>query len=100
MNGKKGQNFFDNWTWFNDSDPTDGLVTYVDVQDGLNSSTPLGYINTAGHAIMKVDNSTNLALNVPRRSVRIFSNQTWQGGLIIMDAVHAPFGCATWPAFW
>jgi hypothetical protein len=32
-----------------------------------------------------------------RQSVRITTQATFTGGLVIMDAVHMPTGCATWP---
>ena len=35
-----------------------------------------------------------------RKSVRITTQFTYTGGLVVMDATHMPTGCATWPAFW
>jgi hypothetical protein len=35
-----------------------------------------------------------------RMSVRIHNNRVWTGGMVIMDAVHMPVGCGTWPAWW
>lgn len=35
-----------------------------------------------------------------RASVRIQTQFTFTGGLVIMDSVHMPTGCGTWPAFW
>jgi hypothetical protein len=35
-----------------------------------------------------------------RKSIRITTQKSFTGGLVIMDAVHMPTGCATWPAFW
>lgn len=35
-----------------------------------------------------------------RKSVRITTQFTYTGGLVLMDAVHMPAGCGTWPAFW
>lgn len=34
-----------------------------------------------------------------RKSVRITSQFTYTGGLVIMDSVHMPTGCGTWPSF-
>jgi hypothetical protein len=35
-----------------------------------------------------------------RQSIRITTQSQINGGLVIMDAVHMPTGCGTWPAFW
>ena len=51
--------------------------------------------NSAGHAIMKVDNTTSGVGNPTfgRPSIKIMSNETIPAGsLVIMDAVHMPFG--------
>ena len=32
-----------------------------------------------------------------RQSIRITTLSQWNGGLFIMDAVHMPTGCGTWP---
>lgn len=52
---------------------------------------------------MKVDNTTSGA-NDPtfgRPSIKIMSNATVPAGsLVIMDAIHMPFGCSVWPAYW
>ena len=47
---------------------------------------------------MRVDNTPQVSGN--RNSVRIQTQFTFNGGLIIMDSVHMPTGCGTWPAFW
>lgn len=35
-----------------------------------------------------------------RQSVRITTQYTYTGALLVMDSVHMPTGCGTWPAFW
>jgi hypothetical protein len=35
-----------------------------------------------------------------RQSVRITTQATFNGGIVILDALHMPTGCGTWPAFW
>lgn len=47
---------------------------------------------------MKVETTPKVSGN--RKSIRIQSKNTFTGGLLIMDAVHMPAGCGTWPAFW
>jgi hypothetical protein len=47
---------------------------------------------------MRVEDTQQVTGN--RKSVRIHSNYVFNGGLVIMDAVHMPYGCGTWPAFW
>ncbi len=55
-------------------------------------------INSAGNAIMRVETTPTISGN--RKSIRITSEYAYTGGLIVMDAVHMPTGCGTWPAFW
>jgi hypothetical protein len=47
---------------------------------------------------MRVDTTPQVSGN--RASVRIQTQYTFNGGLVIMDSVHMPTGCGTWPAFW
>lgn len=47
---------------------------------------------------MRVDNTSQVSGN--RNSVRIQTQYSFTGGLLIMDSVHMPTGCGTWPAFW
>lgn len=61
-------------------------------------SANLTSINGAGHAIMSVETTPTVAS--VRQSVRITTQFTYTGGLVIMDSVHMPTGCGTWPAFW
>lgn len=58
-------------------------------------SDNLTSINSAGNALMKVDTTQTITGN--RKSVRITTEKTWTGGLFIMDSVHMPAGCGTWP---
>lgn len=59
------------------------------------SSEKLAFVNGAGNAIIKVDNTTNGA-NDPtfgRPSVKILSTApVSEGSLVVMDALHVPFG--------
>ncbi|KAJ7903959.1 glycoside hydrolase family 16 protein [Mycena leptocephala] len=91
-----GANFFDEWSFWDTADPTHGLVNYLSEADAR--SAGLVSINSAGNAMMRVD--TTSLVESSRKSVRITTERTFTGGLLIMDAVHIPTGCATWPAFW
>lgn len=93
-----GANFFDPkyWNWWSWDDPTHGDVTYVDAGTAWNDG--LVSVNKEGRAIMKVE--TTQQVNRGRKSVRIHGNRVWTGGMVMMDAVHMPAGCGTWPAWW
>lgn len=57
----------------------------------------LAYVNSAGNAIIKVDNTTSGVGNSTfgRPSVKILSQATVsQGSLLLMDATHMPYGCS------
>ncbi|KAI5476026.1 hypothetical protein MNV49_000498 [Pseudohyphozyma bogoriensis] len=91
-----GETFFDEWTfWGNYDNLTGGSTDYV------SGTGDLAYVNSAGNAIMKVDNATEISNGSNRGSVRIETQETYGvGSLWIMDALHVPYGCSTWPAFW
>ncbi|KAH9964574.1 concanavalin A-like lectin/glucanase domain-containing protein [Russula dissimulans] len=91
-----GNNFFSGWNFFTGSDPTNGIVNYVDQPTAQSSN--LTSINEAGNAIMRVDTTPQVTGN--RNSVRIQTQFSFTGGLVIMDSVHMPTGCSVWPAFW
>ena len=60
------------------------------------TSQNLAYVNPAGQAIMRADNTTT----GNRKSVRISTQKTYTGGLFVIDLEHLPTGVGTWPAFW
>ncbi|KAF8213603.1 concanavalin A-like lectin/glucanase domain-containing protein [Mycena galopus ATCC 62051] len=91
-----GSTFFDGWDFWNEADPTHGAVDYLSQTDA--QAAGLVEINAAGNAVMSVETTPTVAS--VRKSIRITTQQSFTGGLIIMDAVHMPTGCATWPAFW
>ncbi|KLO18259.1 hypothetical protein SCHPADRAFT_845310 [Schizopora paradoxa] len=98
----QGANFFNNWNFYNGIDTNNtGNVLYQTKQQ----ATDLGLIglNSAGNTIIKVDNKTS-GVGDPtfgRPSVMMTSNyQLSSGNLLLFDAVHLPFGCSVWPAFW
>lgn len=97
-----GSTFFDRWTFYNGIDVnTTGNVLYQTREQAQQLN--LTMVNSAGNVIIKVDNTTS-GVNDPtfgRPSVKILSNDTLTAGsLMIMDAVHLPFGCSVWPAYW
>ncbi|KAH8920950.1 glycoside hydrolase family 16 protein [Atractiella rhizophila] len=96
----RGSSFFNGWVHDGPGDPTNGLVNYL---TDRNQATSLGLmgVNSAGNAFMKVDSTSNLGYGVKRNSIRIHTSQSFaRPSLIILDAVHLPFGCSVWPAFW
>ncbi|KAJ8584331.1 glycoside hydrolase family 16 protein [Rhizopogon salebrosus TDB-379] len=94
----QGQTFFDTFTFYTGSDPTNGLVTFVDQQTAFNSN--LAYVTTDNKVVMRGDNTTWLPSGVNRSSVRISSQAEYNMGLFILDLDMAPWGCGVWPAFW
>ncbi|KLO18258.1 hypothetical protein SCHPADRAFT_866908 [Schizopora paradoxa] len=98
----QGANFFNNWIFYNGTDTNNtGNVLYVTQEDAQNQG--LISLNSAGNTIIKVDNTTSGVgdMNFGRNSVYMFSDYEIQpGNLLLFDAVHLPFGCSVWPAFW
>ncbi|KAF4579471.1 hypothetical protein EYR40_000356 [Pleurotus pulmonarius] len=95
-----GSGFFDEWNFFGNADNlTSGDSFYLDRSAA--ASQKLAFVNDAGNAVIRVDNFTNVALNDKRNSIRVESKDLYDvGSLWIIDAVHIPFGCSVWPAFW
>ncbi|KAM6498133.1 glycoside hydrolase family 16 protein [Amanita muscaria] len=73
-----GQTFFDRWDFYDQSDPTNGHVTFLNKSAAF--SNGLAYVDPNGTVIMKGDDTTTLAQGVYRN--------------------RAPWGCGVWPAFW
>ncbi|KAL4253040.1 Glycosyl Hydrolase Family 16 [Abortiporus biennis] len=95
-----GTNFFNGWDWFGSWDNlTLGDVNWLSEADAMAQN--LAYINSAGNAIIKVDNTTNVPLNEKRNTVRITTTDFYSvGTLWLISLRHIPFGCSVWPAFW
>ncbi|THH29250.1 hypothetical protein EUX98_g4946 [Antrodiella citrinella] len=95
-----GQNFFNGWNFYGSWDNlTLGNVWWLNQTEA--TATQLAYINDAGRAVMKVDNTSTITVGENRNSIRIESTDFYDvGSLWIVDMVHMPFGCSVWPAFW
>lgn len=90
-----GESFFDNFDFYNKTDPTLGFVTYV-AEAGAKS---LGIATAnATSATIRVDTNGNATSG--RNSVRLVSKNGYTGGLFLFDVAHVPYGCGTWPAIW
>ncbi|BGP13454.1 hypothetical protein JCM10213v2_001374 [Rhodosporidiobolus nylandii] len=95
-----GDNFFaeGSWNWYGNYDNlTNGDIIFVNQSD----SSDIAYINSAGNAIIKVDNTSTVPYNEKRRSVRIQSQDEYPiGSMWVFDFLHVPYGCSVWPAAW
>ncbi|KDN46851.1 hypothetical protein RSAG8_03928, partial [Rhizoctonia solani AG-8 WAC10335] len=96
-----GANFFDGWVFTEGVDATTvGNVLYQSQAAALQQK--LAYVDGSGHAIIKVDNTTEgQGDTYGRASIKINSTATFgKGSLVILDANHLPYGCSVWPAYW
>ncbi|KAK0211736.1 glycoside hydrolase family 16 protein [Armillaria fumosa] len=91
-----GTDFFSGWTFWTTSDPTNGIVDYVDESTGR--SNGLVEVNSDGNAIMRVETTGTVSAN--RQSIRITTESAYNKVLMILDSVHIPTGCGAWPAWW
>ncbi|KAK5172231.1 uncharacterized protein LTR77_003869 [Saxophila tyrrhenica] len=95
----EGTTFFDKFSFYSGYDPTNGHVQYVNQtvaeRNGLASTSP------EGRTIISVDTTNRYPNGGPGRpAVRLVSNNAYTHGLFILDLVHMPYGCGTWPAYW
>jgi len=95
-----GDTFFQGWDYYGKWDNlTLGNATYLSQEAAMQQN--LTYINGAGNAIIKVDNFTTVSKGERRNSIRLTSEEFYDFGTVwIIDAVHLPWGCSVWPAFW
>lgn len=53
----------------------------------------LAFVNDAGNAIMRVDNTTNLSFGENRDTIRVTSKDRFKVGSVwIADFLHVPYG--------
>ncbi|KAL4921366.1 endo-1,3(4)-beta-glucanase xgeA [Aspergillus aurantiobrunneus] len=96
----EGEKILDHFKFFDQPDPTNGFVTYVN--QSYAEDAGLVRITDTGSLYMGVDYETVLTADGPgRESVRIESNEYYDQGLYVVDIKHMPGSvCGTWPAFW
>uniref|UniRef100_A0A914XUV5 GH16 domain-containing protein n=1 Tax=Panagrolaimus superbus TaxID=310955 RepID=A0A914XUV5_9BILA len=93
----EGNSFFDGFYFFTQSDPTHGVVRYVDKGTAHN----MGLIKVEnGKVKISSDSKNKYGGNDGRPSVRIHSNEKFNEGLFLYDLEHMPVGPGTWPAYW
>ncbi|KAF8579277.1 glycoside hydrolase family 16 protein [Ramaria rubella] len=100
------RDFINNFNFWNDGttkDPTgsstDPSAAYYMPQASAQSQG-LVWVNSEGHFGLSVDSTFTYSGTDLRPSVRITSKESIQYGLLVLDAVHLPYGEGTWPAFW
>ena len=77
--------------WFFSSDP--GAARYSFLNASAAKSDKLAFVNSAGNAIMKVDNTTTVAFNDKRNTIRISSKDSYGvGSVFVADMLHVPYG--------
>ncbi|TEA16473.1 Endo-1,3(4)-beta-glucanase [Colletotrichum sidae] len=88
-------NFFQEFSFFNEADPTRGSQTYTSAQTA-NDNGLAGYARDGIY--LGVDAKTT---GQGRQSVRVTSNKAYDAGLFVADIAHMPTSsCGVWPAFW
>lgn len=104
----QGQDFVNDFAFWDQKDPTHGYVTYsnkdTSIQDGrvtFNNGRFQMRVQSngvTGNYIYDQYKDTN---GVGRGSVRIESRDTWTKGLFVADIEHLPERqCGIWPAWW
>jgi len=84
------------WTFFTQGDPTGGFVKFLD-RNAAMSAKILAEGTNGGQSYALLGSA---ATNGPVQSIRVTSVKSFNGALVIFDALHIPTGCGTWPAFW
>ena len=88
----EGGNFFEQFTFWDTADPTDGFVDYLD-QEAAQSANLIS--SSPSQVQMRVNSEDTTTTG--RQSVRLTSTQVYQTGLVVLDLAHMPGGiCGTW----
>ncbi|KAJ8076790.1 hypothetical protein AAF712_000405 [Marasmius tenuissimus] len=96
-----GATFFNGWKFYGAADNlTNGDANFVSQSQA--SSLQLAYVDpNTQRAIIKVDNTSVVAFNEKRNTVRISTEDLYPVGSVwVADMHHVPFGCSVWPAWW
>lgn len=90
-------NFFDEFSFFTEPDPTFGFVEYVDQETAFN----MGMAGVENNVVRFGADTTESNPANGRKSTRLTSNTAFTKGLFIADIPHMPSNvCGSWPAFW
>lgn len=111
-----GNAFLSNdWIWFTDPDPTNGRVRYVSQEEAIQEGLAYGaFFSSLSESVehisesvinsvffMRADDENILDSTGPgRNSIRITSQESWADAIYVLDVLHMPEGCSTWPSFW
>ncbi|KAF8509895.1 concanavalin A-like lectin/glucanase domain-containing protein [Hysterangium stoloniferum] len=100
--GEDFMNDFDFWDDGNANDPTgSGSAPSAAYYMPRSAAQSQGLVWMLIAAIgLSVDSTHSYGGDGLRPSVRISSQSSIHHGLLILDAVHLPYGHGTWPAFW
>ncbi|WWC85982.1 uncharacterized protein L201_000853 [Kwoniella dendrophila CBS 6074] len=94
-----GSEFFSGFDWKTFNDPTHGKVNYVSQAEAKHKN--LSYVSDHNTFVMRTDYHHKVEPGQRGRdSVRIESKENFDNGIYILDVLHLPSGCGTWPAFW
>lgn len=93
-----GDDFFRDWNWETENDPTQGRVNYVSQAEAIAKN--LSYVENNAFVMRADDWSIVEPSARGRDSVRISTQNAYGESIFVLDLAHMPAGCATWPAFW
>lgn len=74
---------------------THGQVDYISKDEAMSNKPKLAYVNSKGHAIVRVDPVTDLSMGEQRKSVRITSKSPLTKGQMVVMAASVPTSCCS-----